>query len=183
MKISRRKVDILFIFFAIIIIESISFTTYKTAVLGAKERNDLVQKVTIKENYTEFSDDELIVLVLVNNYRAEHGLSKLKTSAELQKVAELKAKDLVENNYFSHESPTLGTPFEMLNNNNVYYSVAGENLAGNISSKKAVQAWINSPAHKDNILEEDFEYTGICVVDSEVYGKVFVQLFIGINEE
>ena len=71
----------------------------------------------------------------------------------------------------------------MLNNNNVYYSVAGENLAGNISSKKAVQAWINSPAHKDNILEEDFEYTGICVVDSEVYGKVFVQLFIGINEE
>ena len=63
----------------------------------------------------------------------------------------------------------------------VFYKVAGENLAGNISPEKAVEAWINSPTHKENILEERFAYTGISVVESPVYGRVFVQMFIGVE--
>ena len=54
-------------------------------------------------------------------------------------------------------------------------------MAGNISPEKAVEAWINSPTHKENILEERFAYTGISVVESPVYGRVFVQMFIGVE--
>ena len=68
----------------------------------------------------------------------------------------------------------------MLKSNNIQYTIAGENLAGNINSNKAVEAWINSPTHKANILEEEFKYTGISVIESPVYGKVFVQIFLDI---
>ena len=96
------------------------------------------------------------------------------------KVAKLKAEDLVYNDYFAHTSAQLGTPFEMLRNNNIDYQIAGENLAGNINCERAVKAWIDSPSHRDNILESRFEYTGICSKDSPVYGRVYVQIFIGV---
>ena len=70
----------------------------------------------------------------------------------------------------------------MLKANQVDYDIAGENLAGNMTSKKAVESWINSKTHRENILEERFNYTGVCVIESPVYGKIFVQLFIGIEE-
>ena len=92
----------------------------------------------------------------------------------------MKAKDIVDNEYFSHNSKNLGTPFEMIQNNGIEYRIAGENLAGNITPEKAVEAWINSRLHRENIEEGEFEYTGICVMDSPVYGKVFVQIFLGI---
>ena len=60
------------------------------------------------------------------------------------------------------------------------YKVAGENLAGNETGPKAVNAWMNSQAHKSNILDSDYEYTGICVVESPIYGRVYVQLFMGV---
>ena len=115
-------------------------------------------------------------------YRIQNGLEVLKPLARLQQTAKLKAKDLVENEYFAHDSEQLGTPFEMLKANQVDYDIAGENLAGNMTPEKAVESWMNSKTHKENILEERFNYTGICVIESPVYGKVFVQLFIGIEE-
>lgn len=124
--------------------------------------------------------EEQEVLNLINEQRRQYGLSELKAYGELQRVAKLKAQDLVNNKYFSHTSPTFGTPFEMLQKEGVTYKYAGENLAGNETGIKAVNAWMNSPAHKDNILDSDYEYTGIAVVDSEVYGKVYVQLFMGV---
>ena len=90
-----------------------------------------------------------------------------------------KAKDLVENNYFSHTSPTYGSPFEMLKNHNITYKIASENIAGNPSLSGALDSWISSESHKNNILNNDYNYTGIAVVDSIAYGKVIVELFIG----
>lgn len=129
---------------------------------------------------TVLTAEEQEVLNLINEQRRQYGLSELKAYGELQRVAKLKAQDLVNNKYFSHTSPTFGTPFEMLQKEGVTYKYAGENLAGNETGVKAVNAWMNSPAHKDNILDSDYEYTGIAVVDSEVYGKVYVQLFMGV---
>ena len=120
------------------------------------------------------------VLEIINEYRKQNGLKELKPYSKLQQIAKMKAEDIVYNNYFSHTSPNYGTPFELMSENGVEYKIAGENLAGNISAQKAVKAWIDSTSHRENMLEEDFEYTGICVVESEVYGKVFVQMFIGI---
>ena len=151
---------------------------FQCFVFGASNVADAEAMVNV--DGVTLSEEEQEVLNLINEQRKQYGLSELKAYGELQRVAKLKAEDIVNNKYFSHTSPTYGTPFEMLQGEGVTYKYAGENLAGNETGVKAVKAWMNSPAHKDNILDEDYEYTGICVVDSEVYGKVYVQLFMGV---
>ena len=128
---------------------------------------------------TAMNSDEKEVFNLINKQRTNNGLSALKEDAEVQKVARIKAQDMVSNNYFSHESPTYGTPFQMLKNFNISYKTAGENIAANSSNSSAVTAWMNSSGHKANILNSNFNYTGIGVVSSNKYGKIYVQMFIG----
>lgn len=123
--------------------------------------------------------EEIELLKLINAERIKNGLSELKFDAELQKVAKIKAKDLVDNNYFSHNSPTYGSPFEMMKSFGITYKAAGENIAGNPTLEGAVTAWMNSEGHRANILSNAYNYTGIGVVESQKYGKVMVQMFIG----
>ena len=85
---------------------------------------------------------------------------------------------MVDNNYFSHNSPTYGSPFDMLKSFKVSYKSAAENIAGNSSNSSAVTSWMNSSGHKANILNSSYTHTGIGVVSSPKYGKVFVQMFI-----
>lgn len=122
--------------------------------------------------------DELEVFNLINEQRTKNGLSALKIDSEVQNVARIKAQDMVNNNYFSHTSPTYGSPFDMLNSFKVSYKTAGENIAGNSSNSAAVTAWMNSSGHKANILNSSFNYTGIGVVKGSKYGKIYVQMFI-----
>lgn len=128
---------------------------------------------------SEINSDEQEVFKLVNQQRTNNGLQALKIDNEVQKVARIKAQDMVNNNYFSHNSPTYGSPFDMLNSFKVSYKTAGENIAGNSSNSAAVTAWMNSPGHKANILNGNFNYTGIGVVNGSKYGKIYVQMFIG----
>ena len=127
-------------------------------------------------NTTSLTSDEFN---LINQQRSQNGLSPLKIDYEVQRVARIKAQDMVNNNYFSHTSPTYGSPFNMLNNFKVSYRTAGENIAGNSSNSAAVTAWMNSSGHKANILNSSFNYTGIGVVNGSKYGKIYVQMFIG----
>ena len=128
---------------------------------------------------TVLSEDEKEVFDLINEQRTKNGLSALKIDDQVTNVARIKAKDLVDNNYFAHESPTYGTPFQMLKNFGISYKTAGENIAGNSSNQKAVEAWMNSEGHRANILNGNYNYTGIGVVNSSKYGKMYVQMFIG----
>lgn len=128
---------------------------------------------------SDLNVDEKEVFNLINQQRANSGLEALKIDSEVQKVARIKAQDMVNNNYFSHTSPTYGSPFEMLSSFKVSYRTAGENIAGNSSNQAAVTAWMNSSGHKANILNSNFNYTGIGVVSSPKYGKMYVQMFIG----
>ena len=128
---------------------------------------------------TAMNSDEKEVFDLINKQRTNNGLLALKEDAEVQKVARIKAQDMVSNNYFAHESPTYGTPFQMLKNFKISYKTAGENIAANSSNSSAVTAWMNSSGHKANILNSNFNYTGIGVVSSNKYGKIYVQMFIG----
>lgn len=128
---------------------------------------------------SSMTSDEKEVFNLINKQRTANGLSALKVDNEVQRVAKIKAQDMVNNNYFSHNSPTYGSPFEMLQSFKVSYKTAGENIAGNSSNSGAVNAWMNSSGHKANILNGSFNYTGIGVVSSPKYGKVYVQMFIG----
>lgn len=175
MKILKRKLIIVFIFVIFILIETVSIAFYQTATLEQSNKKQVIELMTEQEGILTAEEQE--TLNLINEYRKQNGLGELKAISKLQEVAKLKAEDLVKFEYFSHVSPNLGTPFEMLKQNEIDYTMAGENLAGNVSPQKAVEAWINSPSHRENILER-FEYTGICVVESPIYGKVFVQLFM-----
>ncbi|WP_404293273.1 LysM peptidoglycan-binding domain-containing protein [Cytobacillus kochii] len=117
------------------------------------------------------------VVSLVNVERANNGLPALKLNGDVSKVAYLKAKDMADNNYFSHTSPTYGTPFEMLTANGVTYLTAGENIAKGYTSPKAVvQGWMNSEGHRANILNGNFTEIGI---GYESNGHNWVQMFIG----
>ena len=127
----------------------------------------------------DLSENEKKLLSLINDERKKNNLSELIIDENLQNVARLKAKDLVENNYFSHISPIFGTPFEMLKNNGINYKTASENIAGNSSIEGAVSSWMNSESHKKNILSNEFNYTGLAVVDSIAYGNIVVELFVG----
>ena len=128
---------------------------------------------------TAMTTDEKEVFELINNQRTQNGLSALKLDTETLRVARIKAQDMVDNNYFSHNSPTYGSPFQMLNSFKISYKTAGENIAGNSSNSAAVTAWMNSSGHKANILNSSFNYTGIGVVKGSKYGKIYVQLFLG----
>ena len=130
-------------------------------------------------NSSNLTADELEVFNLINEQRNKNGLPSLKIDPEVQNVARIKAQDMVDNNYFAHESPIYGTPFNMLSNFKISYKTAGENIAGNSNNQAAVTAWMNSSGHKANILNSSFNYTGIGVVNGSKYGKIYVQMFIG----
>lgn len=132
-----------------------------------------------EDGVTEITEMENTILKLVNEKRKEQNLIELTIENELQNVARLKAKEMVEKGYFSHISPEYGSPFEMMSKMGVKYKVAGENIAGNISEEEAVKAWMNSEGHRDNILDNGYNYTGIGIASSPKYGKIFVQMFIG----
>ncbi|OME85009.1 SCP-like extracellular [Paenibacillus sp. FSL A5-0031] len=115
------------------------------------------------------------VVDLVNKERAKAGLSALKSDTLLTKVASEKARDMDVNNYFSHTSPTYGSPFDMMRSFGVTYSYAGENIAsGQKTPQDVMTAWMNSPGHKANILSGNFTKIGVGYVNGE-----WVQMFIG----
>lgn len=128
---------------------------------------------------SNMNSDEKEVFDLINKHRTNNGLTALKNDSEVQRVARIKAQDMVDNNYFSHTSPTYGSPFDMLKSFKISYKTAGENIAANSSNSNAVTAWMNSSGHKANILNSSFNYTGIGVVSSPKYGKMYVQIFVG----
>ncbi len=144
-----------------------------------EEKTATTNTEIIEDTNTNLTTNELELLSLINNERGKNNLPNLEVDEKLQNVARLKATDLAENSYFSHISPTYGTPFDMLKTNQISYKTASENIAGNSSIKGAFESWMNSDSHKKNILSTNYNYTGIAVVDSIAYGKIIVQFFIG----
>lgn len=120
---------------------------------------------------------ETEVVRLVNVERARHGLSALAADAELSNVARLKSRDMREKGYFSHESPTYGTPFQMMKSFGITYRAAGENIAYGYSTPEAVvTAWMNSDGHRANILNGSYTRLGVGYVAD---GHYWTQMFIG----
>lgn len=123
--------------------------------------------------------DEQTMLNLVNQERAKAGLKALQMDSNLVKLARMKARDMIDKGYFSHNSPTYGSPFEMMKTYGIRYSYAGENLAGAPSVSSAHTNLMNSPGHRANILNRNYSKVGIGVVSGGPYGKMFVQMFTG----
>lgn len=135
--------------------------------------------ITGTDTINLLTEDEKKVFYLINEQRINAGLVALQIDSELQNVARIKAQDMVDNNYFSHTSPIYGSPFDMIKSFKISYKTAGENIAGNSKNSGAVNAWMNSEGHKANILNNSYNYTGIGVVNSPKYGKIYVQMFMG----
>lgn len=147
-------------------------------------RDDLIE-IPSTDDIENNTDSETLpnttetILTLINNARENQGLPHFKIDDLLNSTAQAKAKDMVTNNYFSHNSPTYGSPFEMMQKAGIKYKTAGENIAGNLSVQKAVESWIASPTHKQNILSNAYNYIGIGLEKSDTYGYVIVLMFIG----
>ena len=116
---------------------------------------------------------------MVNQERTKAGLKPLTWDADLANVAQVKAKDMSDNNYFDHNSPTYGSPFEMMKKFGISYRAAGENLAGSSRAERAHVGLMNSEGHRKNILNPNFTHMGIGVDKSTRYGYIYVQMIIG----
>jgi uncharacterized YkwD family protein len=120
------------------------------------------------------------VVDLVNAERQRNGLQPLKVDLELAKVARLKSADMRDKNYFSHQSPTYGSPFEMMKQFGISYKYAGENIAaGQKTPEDVVKAWMNSSGHRANILNANYTHIGVGYVNGGSYGSYWTQLFVG----
>lgn len=141
-------------------------------------KNDTGKNSNIPANDTKLSSAEQEMVNLVNQARAQNSLPALKVDPALTNVARIKAKDMIDNNYFSHNSPTYGSPFDMMKSFSIRYLKAGENIAGNQSVQGAHNSLMNSPGHRANILSPDYTHIGIGIVEGGNYGNMFSQMFI-----
>lgn len=119
------------------------------------------------------------ILKLVNAERSKVGAKPLTLNWELSRVAKFKSEDMRDNKYFSHTSPTYGSPFEMIKSFGISYSVAGENIAaGQKTGDEVMKAWMNSSGHKANILSTNYTQLGVGKATGGSYGTYWTQMFI-----
>ncbi|WHY78713.1 SafA/ExsA family spore coat assembly protein [Neobacillus sp. WH10] len=119
------------------------------------------------------------VISLTNQERAKNGLKPLTPDWELSRVARYKAMDMRDKNYFSHTSPTYGSPFDMMKNFGITYRSAAENIAaGQTTPASVVQAWMNSSGHRANILSTNSTYIGVGYASGGSQRYYWVQMFI-----
>ena len=122
-------------------------------------------------------DYEKEVVRLANEIRVKNGLKELTYDWELSRVARYKSQDMKDNRYFSHTSPTYGSPFQMIKNFGLSYRSAGENIAKGYKTPQAVvNGWMNSSGHRANILNASYNRIGVGYVAN---GNYWTQMFIG----
>jgi hypothetical protein len=106
-----------------------------------------------------------------NQQRTNLGLNSLKYNSLLSESATKKANDMFANNYWAHTSPSGTTPWNFFQSVDYQYSLAGENLARDFyDTESLLKAWMNSPTHKDNIINPKYQEIGIGVVNGTLGG-------------
>ncbi|KIQ95773.1 putative protein, YkwD family [Anoxybacillus thermarum] len=111
---------------------------------------------------------------ITNVMRARHGVPPLTWDERVAKVAYEHSKDMVENKFFAHESPTTGDLQQRLIKANIPFEVAGENIAAEyIDAPAVVEAWLNSRSHRQTLLNEELTHLGV-----GVYKRHYTQNFI-----
>lgn len=141
-------------------------------------KEPVVQKPTteVKEEVKVTSEIQQVVN-LTNQERAKAGLKALQIDTKLTQSAQAKSQDMKNKNYFSHTSPTYGSPFDQMKSMGITYKSAAENIAmGQRNAAEVVDAWMKSPGHKANIMNGSFTHIGVGLSDSGYY---WTQQFIG----
>lgn len=107
------------------------------------------------------------LLESTNARRSRIGVPQLQLNTELSQAAQAKAYDMAVHNYWAHTAPDGTAPWQFINNAGYNYKKAGENLAyGFDSSNSVVGGWMNSPSHRDNILDPSYQHVGFGFVDA-----------------
>jgi uncharacterized YkwD family protein/spore coat assembly protein SafA len=136
------------------------------------------QKLTIpvQDSIKAFENE---VIRLTNVQRSNKGLQVLKNNWQLSRVARYKSQDMVNKGYFSHTSPTYGSPFNMMENFGIRFSAAGENIAkGQRTPQEVVNAWMNSSGHRANILSPSYSEIGVGLAKDKNGVSCWTQMFI-----
>uniref|UniRef100_UPI001EE75798 CAP domain-containing protein n=1 Tax=Metasolibacillus meyeri TaxID=1071052 RepID=UPI001EE75798 len=116
------------------------------------------------------------VVKLTNVERTKAGLAPFEMDEKLMAAAREKSQDMQSKKYFSHTSPTFGSPFDRMKALGITYKSAGENIAqGQRTPQEVVQAWMDSPGHRANILNAQFTHIGVGYVEN---GNYWTQQFI-----
>lgn len=152
--------------------ESLTFLTVEPRGNESVPLNFRTQDVKVDEQA------EAEMLSEVNKERTSRGIRRLeKGSQALTNVARAHCEDMFRRGYFSHYSPEGLSPFDRMTNGGVTFSFAGENLALAPNTSLAMQGLMQSPGHKENILQANFGHVGIGVIDGGIYGQMFCQEF------
>ena len=132
------------------------------------------------DDYTtpSISAQEENAFYLLNQDRIANGLAPLALDPELSALARRKSRDMYENNYFAHTSPTYGSASDMLKQFGYSFNAVGENIAHHATVEKSQAAFMSSSGHRRNILSTSWTKVGIGVW-YDAQGFVYVtQLFV-----
>ena len=162
---------------------AVKFTTGISEIISAnpqvKNPNMIYpgQKLTIpSQSSVKAFEDE--VVRLVNIQRSNNGLQPLKSNWEIARVARYKSQDMINKNYFSHTSPTYGSPFKMMESFGIRFSAAGENIAyGQRTPAEVMNGWMNSPGHRANILNPSYTNIGVGLAKTSSGVCYWTQMF------
>lgn len=136
------------------------------------------QKLTIP-TLDDIKAYENEVIRLTNVERSKNGLPGLAQNWEVSRVARYKSADMAAKGYFSHQSPTYGSPFTMMQNFGIRFSAAGENIAyGQRTPQEVVNAWMNSSGHRANILSRSYSQIGVGFARNKNGTAYWTQMFI-----
>ena len=125
------------------------------------------------------TNDEQQMLNMLNQSRKENNLPPLTVDPDLTRLARMKSQDMIDKDYFSHYSPTYGSPFDMMDANGVAYQTAGENIAENDSVTDAENRLMQSSGHRQNILNQEYTHIGIGIKRKDKESLMFTQMFVG----
>ncbi|HEX2964393.1 MAG TPA: CAP domain-containing protein [Syntrophorhabdaceae bacterium] len=161
-----RESTSLIIFLTAVVIASLASATVSFGI-SARQKEQLTKEAIIE---------------LTNSARASEGLSTLDENPVLDSIAEARAKDILEKQYFAHVSPTGEQASHIALKVGYRYRVISENLARGVFSTngKLIDAWMNSPSHRKNILSSRMREIGVSVVKGTFNGTetwISVQIF------
>lgn len=121
------------------------------------------------------------IIEAVNKERKLRGLPALQENQSLSQAAQAKANNMFEENYWAHFSPSGADPWKFIQSAGYKFSYAGENLARNFyNPDEVIKAWMNSPSHRANILNPQYQDIGIAVSEGVLQGQnttLIVQMF------
>lgn len=155
------------------------FSDFYTLMPGRGEKSYVLPFEIPADSLTVSTSDEEAMLELVNEERVNAGLQPLQIDPELVVVGRAHSVEMFEEGYFSHESPITGSPYDRLAAAGIGYQFAGENLALAPNVETAHEGLMDSPGHRENILDPNYRYIGIGAISSDRHGTMYTQMFRG----